>query len=76
VATFKEISAVLDSAIQDISQKKIASDAASKTAEIAYREYQDAMNKAQSLRQQLTDSLEESLGAAHSNVRVMSPKTA
>lgn len=71
--TFKELADVLDSTLKNVSEKKLALDAANKTAERASDAYQDSMNKAQSLRQQVTDALEKSLGASHDNVKIRTP---
>lgn len=74
--TFSEISSILDSALQDLSVKKLGLDSATKAAIQAQQDYDNAMAKAQSLRQQLTSSLEEVMPPIQSNVRINRPSAA
>jgi len=76
MATFKEISASLDSVLQDIQSKKVVLDAANLAASKASSDYTIAVNSAQDLRQQLYNSMEINLGPFNNNVKVFSPKTA
>jgi len=74
MATFKEVSDSLSTALQDLNNKKVALDEANTAANKAQNDYNDAMNKAQSLRQQLTDSLEDVMPPMPDNVRVGTPR--
>jgi hypothetical protein len=66
--TFSEISSQLDAALKDVASKKLAFDEITKKVQSASNEYQDSLNKAITLRKQLTDSLAEVL-PTNPNVR-------
>jgi len=74
--TFKEISASLDSALQDLDKKKTDLDTANAAANRAMKDYSDAMAKAQDLRQQLVSALEETMPPMPDNVRIGIPRVA
>ena len=76
MATFKETSDNLNAVLLTISTKKAALDDANQKANDAQKAYSDAVSNGQSLRQQLMDSLNNSLGDYNSNVRVFGGKTA
>ena len=68
MATFSEISSQLDAALKDVASKKLAFDEITKKVQSASNEYQDSLNKAITLRKQLTDTLAEVL-PTNPNVR-------
>lgn len=70
MATFSEISAALDKALSSVKTKKDALDKANATAVTATNEYNDSVQSAQALRQQLTDALAEVLPTQPTRVRV------
>lgn len=69
--SFREISDILDSALKDLAEKKTNLDKANDAASSASTDYNNAVSKAQSLRLQLTQSLETVLPAYNDNVKVM-----
>jgi predicted nucleic acid-binding Zn-ribbon protein len=73
---FKDISIALDSALQDLDSKKKVLDKANAAADKALSDYRSSMENAQSLRQQLTDSLAQVMPAMPDNVRVSGGKAA
>ena len=72
MSTFKEISDSLSAALENVKLKKSLLDVANAKASQASSEYQNAMSKAQSLKQQLTESLDSVLPPSN-YAKVMSP---
>jgi ABC-type transporter Mla subunit MlaD len=73
MATFKETSDSLDLALKVVEQKKAALDTATKAMSAASNEYNDAMNKAQGLKQTMLDTLNGVLSFDGDNVKVFRP---
>ncbi len=68
--TFQETSAALDVALKELESKKKALDAASAKINQAQADYASAMAKAQDLRMQLVNALEQVMPPMPTNVRV------
>jgi len=70
MATFKETSDLLDNALKVVEQKKTTLDSATKAMNIASNEYNDALSKAQGLKQTMLDTLNGVLSFDGENVKV------
>jgi hypothetical protein len=73
MATFKETSDSLDIALKVVEQKKNALDQANSVQLKASNEYNDAVNKAQGLKQTMLDTLNGVLSFDGDNVKVFRP---
>lgn len=68
--SFAEISASLDKALTEVTEKKKVLDAASNAVTDASNKYQEAVSKAQSLKKQLNDALAEILPMPSDRVKI------
>jgi hypothetical protein len=67
--TFQEVSDALAKAIIEIKSKKEVFDKASSAVNVASADYNTAISNAQYLRDELTKVMNDSMGAAQTNVR-------